>query len=1310
MKRKLAIAFLAFVVLVLGATVAVLRTDWAGQRICALAERRVAEATGLDITLGACRIDPLRLEVEVVDVRLGPPSTPVFAADGVRVRLAPLQALGQRLHLEEVAAVRPRIALVVPPRPRGAPPGPCPPAALSQFDVHQLQVEDGTLDLSLPGGVQVLVGRFDVRNTGASGHEALRRLTARRSRVQLELGPTLVETRGRQLLVSEARVDADVALDLSRLSVRAAGLEAEGMRLEARGEVANLCRPELGLDLSGEAPLQALLALLSNRPPPAAGSVAARVRLHGSLQKPEASGEVRFQAARIAQYAPGDARVGFRFAGETVELGRIEVPFGAGGSITGTAALKLDRQASLAADLKVDGVEFADLVDRLGLKEAHVMMRLGARLKLAGTAIPFKLAGEVGLDAREFRVLDHPWTGYRPGEETVLDLARARIDSPVEVDVDGVQLVGAQVRAGAEAVQVSGRLSFRHTGGFDLAVQGTADLGELRHLSSVPMAGRAAVSASVKAVPYGPPLIEGRVRASGFHFLQLDLGEMEAAVRFDRRLVMQVREGVGSKGGTRYQAELDVDLGRHPVHLDFARLQARGRLRDLFDVVLPWLPGTQRLREAVDAQATVVGSASGPVPRLDATFDARLGAGELWGRPFESGLAQGRVEDGERAVFERAEIRRGSGQAKASGWIGFEPPSPWEVDIAASGARLGEIDLPPGGWAGTASATLSVRGTMEEPLLRFAASGEGVAVHGVPVGSVQVGGSVEHGRLKMTGTTPGVRFAGEARLRGDMPFQAQAQLDVEDVTRFIPGGPPAGLRAQVKGEATARGVLADLARAQASVRLERFQGGYGDFKVDNREPIAVDVDRGSVRVESFTLQGANTEFALQGSRAADGALSFTTGGSLDLRLLGGLVPAVTRTRGQLTVDAQVGGTDREPLLVGSGRVREGGFKIGDLPIEFSEMSGDLSFSQNRVLFDGLAASINGARAALSGEMELTRFVPTRIQVEAEVENVPLRIPSYIESRVSGRLRAEGSPDAMRLAGTLHVLRALYREPYELERRMLDIGRRRPEPRPYDKSLEWLGFDVRILVDGDARVDNDLVRGAVRGELTLTGSLAGYGLMGTLATVPGTRASFRGNEFNLSRGVLAFTERHRVSANLDVYGEASVRDYQVFMHLTGTLDDPRLALTSSPALSQQEIITLLALGYTTRDATVTPALGGATAAAAQALFAVSGLEQQLRRFLPRSGVFRDFTVRVTSAYSAATLQVEPRLEFETKALDNRLRLRYLAPIGGGRGQKAQLEYRFGERASLQGQWDNDNPDVGTGSDLGLDLKLRWEWND
>jgi translocation and assembly module TamB len=90
--------------------------------------------------------------------------------------------------------------------------------------------------------------------------------------------------------------------------------------------------------------------------------------------------------------------------------------------------------------------------------------------------------------------------------------------------------------------------------------------------------------------------------------------------------------------------------------------------------------------------------------------------------------------------------------------------------------------------------------------------------------------------------------------------------------------------------------------------------------------------------------------------------------------------------------------------------------------------------------------------------------------------------------------------------------------------------------------------------------------------------------------------------------------------------------------------------------------------------------------------------------------RDLSVRMTTDYSEASGQVEPRAEFESLLLKDRLRLRFQAPLSGARGQKAQAEVRLGGKASIQYQWDNDNPDVAATGDHGVDLKLRWEWND
>ena len=52
---------------------------------------------------------------------------------------------------------------------------------------------------------------------------------------------------------------------------------------------------------------------------------------------------------------------------------------------------------------------------------------------------------------------------------------------------------------------------------------------------------------------------------------------------------------------------------------------------------------------------------------------------------------------------------------------------------------------------------------------------------------------------------------------------------------------------------------------------------------------------------------------------------------------------------------------------------------------------------------------------------------------------------------------------------------------------------------------------------------------------------------------GSRAMFRGNEFDLSHAVRRLHRAQPDRDGLDVHGEARVRDYQVFMHVFGTAD-------------------------------------------------------------------------------------------------------------------------------------------------------------
>lgn len=1316
MKRKVAIAFFSVLLLLVVASLSLARTAWAGRRLCALAAER-ARAAGIAFEADSCLVYPLALEVEARGVRLGPAAAPVLRADGLRVRLAPVQALGGTLELAEVHLERPRLAASIPAADPSRPRARCPPEALSRVRIQRLDVSQGAIDLELPGGGHIRAGRVEVRAAPPSAARGLKALASRtqRARLAVDLADADLALGGRAAHIDAARADVDLALDLSAMEVFEARAEGEGVRLEARGAVQNLCDPSFDLKIAGRAPLRSLLDVAGRKDLAAAGTASAEVHLSGRPAAPALEGEVRLEGSQVGIYRPGDVRASFQLSGREVRFPRVEVT-AVGGDVVAQGRLRLGREPALEAEARLDGTELGDVLARFGLAGAWVSMRVRGEVKASGTVRPLALRGTAALDLADFRVQDQAWDRRPPGARSILEFRRGHVDTRVAATPEGVRLEDARIKVGREELTAQADLRFTQAGGFSVNVAGGADLSELGHVASVPMAGRAVLVGRIHAAPYGNPQVQASVRARDLHFLRLDLGEAGAEVSYGAGQPFELRAAQieGRRGETRYAGEIAVDLSSSPPVLSGGRFEAEGRLRDLFEGAMPWLPEARVLRDSLEASAQVTARLRGPADALEAEFTARLGAGQLLGRPFESGSAAGRLEEGRRVVFERAALRRGAGIASASGWIGLAAPFPWELETSAAGIPLDGLGLPGGRWEGTASGRAGISGSFEKPEVRFSGSGEGVSALGVPVGAVQVGGALRAGTLVLTGSTEGVEFSGQARTAGDMPFEARAKVDIEDVTRFIPGGPPAGLKARARGEARARGLLADPAAANAELSFEELQVGYADFKVQNQGPVQVVASGRRVEVRSLALVGNATELSVAGAREKDGRLAFSAEGSLDLRLLGGLVPGVARPRGQLQLEAQVSGTGAEPLLVGSGRLREAGFQIRDLPITFSALNGELSFSQNRVIFDHLPGLVNGGRAELGGEVELSRLVPAKVRASARVEEVSLRIPSTLPSVISGQLAVAGSFDSMLLSGRLEVVRALYSERVDLEKSLLEFRRRAAAPRAFDKSGEWLRFDVELALSGDIRIDNDVLRGAVRGDLTLTGTLGSMGLLGTLSMLPGALVTFRGHDFLLTHAVVDLTERRRIRAQLDVHGEAQVRDYQIFMHYFGPFDDPQLQLSSVPVLTQEDIVTLLSVGFTSRDSAVTSGVGGAAyAALGQALFSASGFEDQVKRFLPRGGLLKDFTLRITSAYSEGAGQVVPKAEFESKwsPFGRDVRLRYQAPISGasqGKGQRAQAEWKMTDRSSLQLQVDNDNPDVSF--DAGVDLRFRLEWND
>jgi translocation and assembly module TamB len=342
---------------------------------------------------------------------------------------------------------------------------------------------------------------------------------------------------------------------------------------------------------------------------------------------------------------------------------------------------------------------------------------------------------------------------------------------------------------------------------------------------------------------------------------------------------------------------------------------------------------------------------------------------------------------------------------------------------------------------------------------------------------------------------------------------------------------------------------------------------------------------------------------------------------------------------------------------------------------------------------------------------MKRLVPQKIDLAARVSDVNVKLDN-VSATVDGTVTLYGPPLEPVLGGSVELSRLKYTEDLDLERSLLDFSRRPPNPRVFAKSSLLVHYDLDVHLSRGVRIENNLARADLKGDLKVTGTSRSVGLLGSVNTVHGT-AQFRGNEFQIEQGVVTFTDRQRIRPSFDLQAVTQIKpsgaeDYKVRLHGFGTPADPRLTLSSEPALAEADVGFLLTFGFVSSKLQQPNfnATDSGLAIGIEALSKATGFSDEVRRFIPKNAILRDPNIDFTSDFSAATSRLEPMARFRSHLLTDKLDVKVLQTLSPtARRYRGVLAYQVSDAISGQLQFDNEHLTLGT--DIGADLKFKWE---
>lgn len=1295
---RVAAAIIVVLLIAVLAGVVVVQSGWFHEYVRRQIIAQIEKATGGRVELGkfSFRAPSLTAQVSplVLHGKEGEGEAPLLRIDSIKIGLRVLSFMERRVDLAAVQVDQPRLHIVMYPDGTDNLPSPAERAAgkpwsedLINLAVRQYQISNGLVDyddreipLNLRGEDLEIRMNYDARTPAYRGE-----LSSGKARLLTDLFPPV-----------EAGVAATFSLEKQRVAFSRVRVTTQESRADLTGELRDLRAPR------GQFTVKA------------AATAGDLVRMFGIPVEPVGSGSFDGKLS-VAFVKPFDFAISGRFSAKGVgyAMDRVKIE---GVDVSGNADLKPGTLTLTSLRATALGGSFTGSGSlthwrRFHLEGAVQDLTLAEAAKL-GTprALPWNgtLAGDAVIDTTIGRpdteahasILITPIAGSPPME--------GRVNVSYSQASGDIALEPSYLSTAATQLDVSGTLSrrlqvqFRSTNLDDLLpawsmLDASAPKQFPLQMNNGIATAQGAVLGTVDDARFQGEVnvTNGSVEGHGFDRLAATVDASRATVDASKFTIargateatgsasISAREGRFGDGALAAQVAVrNVDLA--------AVLKEAGQSLD----VMGTASGSLKISGTVDqpqAEGSVdvmqVAAFGEQADRVRANLKASAAGIEVAGGTAEAGPARAQFSGSYR--HDAAGWRSGNLQVQAAvqnltaSRVKAVAAAQPRVDAKVNGTVRAEGHVRSGGFT-----LASAEGS---------AVAQAVTVDRQAVGDVTVTAETNAGAvlLRAMGDLRGSPFAGEGswKLEGDEPGSATIRVSRMDLATIHSLAMLAGTAEQQRTELPFAGFVEGHARIsaalrhpqdfQAEVTLDTIQFNAKpdqalqlgvqpqDLVLKNSQPVVVDLNSKEANIAAAHFTGRDTNIEATGRIPMGGGnTDLTVRGTVNLIVLQLLNPNLL-AQGTATVQAAVRGALLNPTVNGRMQLSGASLFLKDLPNEVENAKGVILFDTNRATIQELTAETGGGKISFSGFLGFAS--PLTYRLQANVQQVRVRLPNEVSVTSNASLALNGTSDASTLSGSVTLLRAAFSPRTDLLK-LLSSAKPVPSVAP-NEYLRGMQFDVRIQSDPSFEFETSLTHDVESEvDLRLRGNIVQPVLLGTVSADSG-EVELLGTRYTIDRADVRFVNPVKIAPSFDIEIETRARGVTVNISLSGTSDKFVPNYSSDPPLQPAEIIALLAVG---RDPNASlGSLASAQSASSSSDFISAGggllsqaltaqLSSKVQRFLGSS------RVKIDPTMTGVDTTPQARLTFEQQVSKD-ITLTYITNLNYTAEQIVRLEW-------------------------------------
>ncbi len=1062
------------------------------------------------------------------------------------------------------------------------------------------------------------------------------------------------------------------------------------------------------------------------------GDLKGDIKISGSVSKPEILGRVTVENFEFQQWRLDGVSLEAKYTIDgPVEVMKVQANSGAG-KITLKNAVNLNlplQPQEIALKFGFENVDFQKFSGNLKKSVNNLLMNLDGEidstLELRKSSSGLAL-GEIrvlpNLQVKDLELNNQAYGKSRP-YKTIFKVRPIQVRGNLSILEGNLKVNSAELQLESGVVKVEGGV--HKDRGFELKGKSDfVDLGkEVGAISEIPLVGSGAASISV----YGKSdavKIDFDIDQTNAKFINFDFGDLKGKITYDDAKSYIYLSGIqGRKGVSTYQASGNVNIGDGD-DIDLRVSFDKSDPNDLFAVFahqirdISWIP--HGMGGTVRGSARVGGGYSKDLYSLEISGTA-LGENLFYlGEMVHEAEFDYQLKD---AVLKAKLLRGRKYESPLRGNIEYKLSGEMDYSFELVKGKLRGIDwfsnsgLPIDGLFYLRSKGKGKWETLESKTT-FEISNAFVRTKEIPELRFDLDTFADRSEMKLQiGQSTNVRSVwGQSEKYESMATAEFIRADFDYLLCAISkrNCNDPSLALLLSGQMKLNWKGKGWTKMSGKGELSEFVINRTGFQLRSPDPIEILASNGILSVSKMNLTGENSKLSLKLRGAVDGgSLENSIVGDVSLKILELITPVVEEARGNLGISLNLVGDTSSSRFRGSMQLQEGFLRLSGVDAPVDGIMGNIRFSENRVNFEGLSGQIGGGSVLARGYMDLYLNRAPKFDIELNLANNRLKFyPVNYAEIADAKIGFTGEKMPYLLSGTARVKRVMMRNNFDVSGGGGGAKNARYLPDNIRGSNSFYEIRIKAIAENGVVVQNNLLDAEFKGEVTLLNTFEFPQIVARAELVRG-RLLFRNTAFTLDHAYIRAPNPEVFNPQFSIGGVANVDNYRISIFASGTIEKPKISLSSYPSIPQEDIVSLLAFGYRGEDARkVNP---NDTNAITYSEVGSILLEQlQINQNLSSKGLKVSVSPSLNETEASiirpnSTQTASPKVNVKTQIMKN-LDASFGGTVGSAQGQSldARLEYRLSRKASVSAVYEQtpglDLNDVR--SSYGADLKFRW----